>query len=76
MDIYTLLYFRWITNKGLLKSTRNSAQCCVAARRGGEIGGEWIRVYVWLSHFAIQLKLSQNCLLIRYTPIKNKTGKQ
>ena len=31
-----------------------------------------IRVYVWLSPFAVHLKLSQHCLLIGYTPIQNK----
>ena len=31
MGIYTLLNLKWITNKGLLYSTRNSAQCSVAA---------------------------------------------
>ena len=39
-DMYTLLYFKWITNKDPLHSTRNSAQCCVAAWMGGEFGGE------------------------------------
>ena len=39
MDMYT-----WIT-KGLLYSTGNSAQCCVAAWMGKEFGGEWIRAY-------------------------------
>ena len=39
MDMYT-----WIT-KGLLYSTGNSAQCCVAAWMGREFGGEWIRAY-------------------------------
>jgi len=29
--VYTLLYFRWISNKDLLDSTWNSAQCHVAA---------------------------------------------
>ena len=38
-DMYTLLYFKWITNKDLLFSTRNSAQCYVAARVGGDLGG-------------------------------------
>ena len=28
---------------------------------GGEFGGEWIRIYVWLSPFALHLKLSQHC---------------
>ena len=45
----------------LLCSTGNSAQCYVAAWMGGGFGGEWIHVYVWLSHFAIHLKLSQHC---------------
>ena len=31
MDVYTLLYFKWITNKDLLYSMWNSAQCYVAA---------------------------------------------
>ena len=31
MDIYTLLYFKWTTNKDLFYSTGNSAQCHVAA---------------------------------------------
>ena len=29
MDMYTLLYLKWITNKALLYSTGNSAQCFV-----------------------------------------------
>ena len=31
MDMYTLLYLRWETNKDLLNSTGSSAQCHVAA---------------------------------------------
>ena len=61
MDMYTLLYLKWISNKGLLCSTGNSAQCYVAAWMGGEFGGEWILVYVWLNPFAVHLKLSQHC---------------
>ena len=38
MDMYTLLYLKWITNKDLLYSTGNSAQCYVAAWMGG-VGG-------------------------------------
>ena len=33
MDMYTLLYLKWITNKDLLYSTGNSAQCDVADRK-------------------------------------------
>ena len=40
---------KWITNQDLLYSTWNSAQCYVAAWMGGEFGGEWIHMYVWLS---------------------------
>ena len=35
MDRYILLYLKWITNKDLLYSTGNSAQCYVAAWKGG-----------------------------------------
>ena len=58
MDMYTLLYLKWIANKALLCSTGNSAQCHVAAWIGGELGGEWIYVYIWLRPFAVHLKLS------------------
>ena len=61
IDMYTLLYLKWITNKDLLYSTENSAQCYMAAWMGGEFGGEWIHVHVWLSPFAVHLKLSQHC---------------
>ena len=46
MDIYTLLYFKWITNKDLLNSTWNSAQCYVAACLGGKLGGEGRQVHI------------------------------
>ena len=49
MEMPTLLYLKWITEKDLLNSTWNSAQCYVAAWMGGEFGGEWIRIYAWLS---------------------------
>ena len=40
MNMYTLLYFKWITNKDLLYSTGNSAQCYVAAWMGEEFEGK------------------------------------
>ena len=55
------LKIKWITNNALLDSTWNSAQCYVAAWMGGEFGGEWKHVYVWLRSFASHLKLSQHC---------------
>ena len=45
--MYILLYLKWITNKDLLYSTENSAQCYEAAWMGGEFRGEWIRVYIY-----------------------------
>ena len=44
MDMCTLRYLKWITNKDLLCVTGNSAQCDVAAGMGVGFGGEWIHV--------------------------------
>ena len=71
MDLCTLLYLKWITNKDLLDSTGNSAQCYVAAWMGGEFGGEWIQVHVWLSP-----PETIPTLLIGCTPIQNKKLKE
>ena len=67
-DVYTLLYLKWITNKDLLYSTGNSAQCPVAGWAGGGFGGEWIHGYVGLSPFAIAPE-AVTALLMVYTPI-------
>jgi len=40
MDMYTLLYLKWITNKDLRYNTGKSPQCYVAAWMGGAFGGE------------------------------------
>ena len=69
IDIYTLLHFKRITNKALLYSTWNSAQCYMAAWMGGAFGRERIHVYEWWRLLTVvQLKLL-HCLLIIYTPI-------
>ena len=47
MEMYTVLYLKWITNKALLHNTVNSTQCFVAAWIGGEFEVEWIHVY-WI----------------------------
>ena len=60
MIMNILLYLKWITNKNLLYSTGNSAQCYVAAWMGGESGGDWIHVNIWLSPLAVHLKLPQH----------------
>ena len=73
--MYTLLYLGWITNRDLLYSVWNSVRC-VMAWMGGEFGGEWVHVYVWLGSFAVHLKLSQHCMLVGYTPVQNKKFKK
>ena len=47
VDVYTLLYLKWITNKDLLWSRGNSAQGYVAAWMGGQSGGECIHIYIY-----------------------------
>ena len=44
-----------------VEESGNSVQCHMVAWVGGELGGEWIHVYVWLSPFAVHMKLSQHC---------------
>ena len=61
--MYTLLYLKWITNKNLLYSTWNSAQCYAPAWIGGGFGGEWIHVYAWLSPYVVHWELTQHCEL-------------
>ena len=46
MDMYTLIYVRWITNKDLLYNTGNSTQYSLMAYLGKEFKREWIYVYV------------------------------
>ena len=74
--MYTLLYLRWITNKDLLYGPWNSAQCYVAAWMGGDFGGEWMHVYIWLNPFFVHPTLligyissvAQLCLIL-YNPM-------
>ena len=60
-EMYTLLYLKQMTNKVLLYTTGNSAQCYLAAWMRGEFGGEWIQVYVLLNPFTVHLQLLQHC---------------
>ena len=46
MDMHTLLYLKWITNKDLLYSPGSSAQCHAAVQMGGVFGGEWIHEHI------------------------------
>lgn len=61
IDMYTLLYFKWITSKALMYGTGNAAQSHVPGCMGEESGGEWILVYVQLSPFTVHLNLLQHC---------------
>ena len=47
LDMYTLLYLKWVTNKDLWYSMWNSAQCYVAAWMGGENGYMYMYVYTY-----------------------------
>ena len=38
MDMYTLLYLKWVTNKGPVYGAGNSAQCAVVAWMAGALG--------------------------------------
>ena len=63
VGMYTLLYSKW-SSKDRLCSTGNSAQCYVAAWMAEEFVGDWRHACLWLSFFAVHLKLSQRCLSV------------
>ena len=48
MNINTLLYLKWITNKDILYSTWTSAHCYMEAWMGGEFGGESVHAVTQL----------------------------
>ena len=76
VDVYTLLYLKWITNKDLLYSTRKSVQCYISAWMGGEFGGTWIHVYVHMAESLCCSLETYPTLLISYTPIQNNKFKK
>ena len=49
MDMYSLLYLKWVTKSDLPFNTWNSAQCYVVAW----MEGECIHVHEWLSPFTV-----------------------
>ena len=74
--MYILLYLTRITNKDLLYSTCNSAQCYVAAwiLDRGEFVGKWIQyMYGWVPSL---FTWKYHNIVISYTPIQNKTFKK
>ena len=50
IDTYTLLilFIKWITNKNLLYSTRNSIQCCVVTKLRRKFKREGIYIYIYM----------------------------
>ena len=58
IDIYTLLYIKQITNKDLMYSTGNSTQYSAMAYMGKQSRKEQMYVYVLMTHFAVQQKLT------------------
>jgi len=69
MDMHTLLYLKWITNKHLLYSTGNSAQCYAWKR-------EWIHGCLWLSPFCCPPKNYHNIVNQLYFIQKKKLFKK
>ena len=65
--IYTLTFTSTLSpneNNTLWHNMKNKTQKCpsgIDKRNVHEFGGKWIHVYVWLSLFAVYLKLSQYC---------------
>ena len=72
INIYTLLYIKWVNNKDLLYSTENYTQYLVITYNGKESEKEYINniyiyththTYIYLNHFAVHLKLTKLCKL-------------
>ena len=63
IDMYTLLYFKWITNKVLLYFVH----CYVAAWMGRQFREEWIHVYVCMAESFCFPPETITMLLISYT---------
>ena len=62
MDMYTLLFFKMDNQQRPAVLTQETLPN-VMWQPGWEasLGQKWIHVYVWLSPFAVHLKLSQHC---------------
>ena len=71
MDMYTLLYLKWITKKDRLYSTWNSAQYCLAAWMEKEVWGRTDTCICMTEclHYSPEII---TVLLIGYALIQNK----
>ena len=58
MDMYTLQYLKWVTNREPLVEHRKLCSMSMTAWMGGKSRGDGMQVYAWLSPFAVPLKVS------------------
>ena len=68
MDMYTLLYLKWINNKDLLYGTWDSVQWSVAARMGDPVR-ERMDTCICMAVFLCCSPETIIIVLISYTPI-------
>ena len=68
INMYTLLYFKWIIKKVLLYSAGNSIQCYVASWMGGESGGGMDTCICMAESLPCPTE-TVTTLLVSYTPI-------
>ena len=73
--MYTLLYLKWITNKDLLCSTWNSAQCYVPAWMGG-VAWRKTDTCICMAESLHCSPETTKTLLISHTPLQNKKLKK
>ena len=69
IDMYTLVYLKWITSKDLLLMELWSVLC--GSLEGRAVWGRMLHVYVWLSPLLCSFE-TITALLISYTPVQNK----
>ena len=62
------VFMKWITNKNVLYSTCNSAQCYVPAWMGREFGGKWTCICMAESLHSSPQNITT--LLIAYIPMQ------
>ena len=70
MDIYTLVYLKWVTNKDLLYSTWNSAQCYWQPGWEGSLG--CMDTCICMAESLCCPPETIRTLFIGYTPIQTK----
>ena len=61
INMYILLYLKMDNQQGATVYHGEISSMLCGNLMGWEFGGEWIHVYVMLSHFAVNMKLPQYC---------------